>query len=481
MTEIVEDFTIAPSSDGPQSVGIAAARSLTTTTKTAPKHLGVTPRWLVALLPWVEVPGGTYRVNRRRRLELEPPRIAIAINGGVASLDPAALRNVPIFNDLDDDALGAIASRFTVKDFDAGQVIVEQGQPADTFYVVASGKIEEHSQGAHGERLRHAVLGGGEFFGQASVRAGGAAPANVQAITATVLVTLGRDDLEALFASTPDELSRIRSALDGNGVATNEFGEHEIRVLAGHEGEVHLPRTFVDYEEEPREYPLSVVQTVLQVHTRVTDLYNNPMDQLQEQMRLTIAHMKERQEWELINNQDFGLLAQAPPSMRLKSRSGSPTPDDMDDLLSRVWKQPAFFVAHPRAIAAFGRECTRRGVPPPSVQIGGSPFITWRGVPLIPCDKLTVDGRSRSDRASGRTNILLMRVGEQEQGVIGLHQPGIEGEMGDMPSMAVRFMGISPQAVASYLMTLYFSTAVLTDDALGVLEDVEVGIYHDYE
>jgi hypothetical protein len=42
-------------------------------------------------------------------------------------------------------------------------------------------------------------------------------------------------------------------------------------------------------------------------------------------------------------------------------------------------------------------------------------------------------------------------------------------------------MGINQRAVASYLVSLYFSTAVLVDDALGVLEDVEVGQYHDYK
>jgi hypothetical protein len=42
-------------------------------------------------------------------------------------------------------------------------------------------------------------------------------------------------------------------------------------------------------------------------------------------------------------------------------------------------------------------------------------------------------------------------------------------------------MGINQTAVASYLLTLYSSVAVMTDDALGVLEDVEVGRYHDYE
>ena len=48
---------------------------------------------------------------------------------------------------------------------------------------------------------------------------------------------------------------------------------------AGHDGEPTLPGTFVDYELAPREYELSVAQTVLRVHSRVADLYNQPMDQ----------------------------------------------------------------------------------------------------------------------------------------------------------------------------------------------------------
>jgi hypothetical protein len=57
-----------------------------------------------------------------------------------------------------------------------------------------------------------------------------------------------------------------------------------------------------------------------------------------------------------------------------------------------VWKEPGFFLAHPRAIAAFGRECTRRGVPPPTVNLYGSQFLTWRGIPLVPSDKLAIKG-----------------------------------------------------------------------------------------
>jgi hypothetical protein len=232
-----------------------------------------------------------------------------------------------------------------------------------------------------------------------------------------------------------------------------------------------LPLTFVDYEANPREYSLNAVSTVLDVQTRVSDLYSHPYDQIQEQVRLLVEKVKERQEAELVNNPEYGLLTNAHPSMRVTTRGGAPTPDDFDELITRVWKEPAFFLAHPRAIAAFGRECTRRGVPPPTVTLFGSPFITWRGLPLIPSDKLYVDD-------AGKTNILLLRTGEKKQGVVGLFQPGIPGEVA--PSLSVRFMGINRKAVASYLISLYCSAAVLTHDALGVLEGVEVGKYHQY-
>ena len=232
-----------------------------------------------------------------------------------------------------------------------------------------------------------------------------------------------------------------------------------------------LPQTFVDYEDKPREYLLSAVNTVLDVHTRVSDLYSSPYNQIAEQLRLTIETIKERQESELINNPEYGLLSHATPAQRLKTRTGAPTPDDLDELLTKVWKEPGFFLAHPRAIAAFGREATRRGVPPPTVSLFGSQFITWRGVPLIPSDKIGIEGE--------KSKILLIRTGESRQGVVGLFQPNLPGEQSK--GLSVRFMGINHKAIASYLVSLYCSLAVLVDDALAVLDDVEVNKYHEYK
>ncbi|HEY8026157.1 MAG TPA: family 2A encapsulin nanocompartment shell protein [Burkholderiaceae bacterium] len=246
---------------------------------------------------------------------------------------------------------------------------------------------------------------------------------------------------------------------------------NSVTVDCSNRDERELPQTFVDYVENPREYMLSAVNTVLDVHTRVSDLYSKPYNQIAEQLRLTIETVKERQESELINNKEYGLLSSIVPSQRIKTRTGAPTPDDLDELITKVWKEPGFFLLHPLAVAAFGRECTRRGVPPPTVSLFGSQFITWRGIPLIPSDKVQIE--------EGKSKIILLRTGESRQGVVGLYQPNLPGEQ--TPGLSVRFMGINHRAIASYLVSLYCSLAVLTDDAIAVLDDVEVGKYHEYK
>lgn len=244
-----------------------------------------------------------------------------------------------------------------------------------------------------------------------------------------------------------------------------------VDLLTVESGEPVLPKVFIDYVKDPREYHLNTIQTILRTHTRVTDLYSNEIDQLRQQIRLALEAVKEREEWELLNHPHFGLLQEVVPSQRIKTRTGPPTPDDLDALLALVWKKPAFFLAHPEAIAAFGREATRRGVPPPTVSLFGSPFITWRGIPLIPSNKLPIS-------KSGTTSILLLRVGEAEQGVVALQKVGVTGEV--EPGLSVRYMGTDEHSVASHLVTRYFSTAVLTDDAIARLDDVNIKHYHKY-
>ena len=238
-------------------------------------------------------------------------------------------------------------------------------------------------------------------------------------------------------AITPRWLVRLLDwkPLEAGTFRVNKVDETKaIESTCGHEDESTLASTFVEYQEKPREYRLSSINAVLNVHTRVSDLLSNPYDQTREQLRLLIESVKEKQESELLTNADYGLLNNVAAPQKIKTRKGAPTPDDLDELLTKVWKEPSFFLAHPRAIAAFGRECTRRGVPPPTVTLFGTPFLTWRGVPLIPSDKIAIRSKDQ------KSKILLLRVGERKQGVVGLFQPGLPGEQS--PGLSVRFMGI---------------------------------------
>ncbi|MDR3516674.1 MAG: family 2A encapsulin nanocompartment shell protein [Azospirillaceae bacterium] len=248
--------------------------------------------------------------------------------------------------------------------------------------------------------------------------------------------------------------------------------KNEERVAVGCSGrdERPLPQTFVDYDPNPREYLLCAVNTVVEVHTRISDLYSSPHNQIGEQLRLSIEVIKEQQESELINSAEYGILANTVPGQRIESNTGLPTPDALDSLIAKCWKEPGFFLAHPDTIAAFGRECTRRGVPPATITMFGSPFITWRGIPIVPSNKVSVK--------DGRSSVILMRVGQSRQGVVGLFQPNLPGEQS--MGLSVRFMGINDRAIASYLVSLYCSLAILTEDAVAVLDNVDITKFHSY-
>ena len=69
-----------------------------------------------------------------------------------------------------------------------------------------------------------------------------------------------------------------------------------------------LPETFVDYEEKPREYFLNAVTTVLDVHTRISDLYSSPSTRSRSSCACRSRRSRRTRKSELINNPDYGLL-----------------------------------------------------------------------------------------------------------------------------------------------------------------------------
>ncbi|MFG2903819.1 family 2B encapsulin nanocompartment shell protein [Kitasatospora sp. NPDC048286] len=451
-----------------QSLSTAGARNLATTTKSAPQMQGISPRWLLRKLPWVQVSGGTYRVNRRLRYSVGRGRVSFVKTGAEVRVVPPTLVEVPALRGFQDEAvLEELAARFVQRDFNAGDVLVRAGAPIAEVFLIAHGKLDRLGTGKYGEETVVGTLADGDHLGDEAVRQdGGDWPYTVRAATSGTVLTLSWPAFQELHDRSEALQLQIIEYLNGFQQAQNKHGEAAIDLSSGHQGEYELPGAFVDYELKPREYELSVAQTILKVHTRVADLYNQPMNQTEHQLRLTIEALRERQEHELVNNPEFGLLSNAAYDQRFQTHSGPPTPDDMDELLSRR-RGTRMFLAHPKAIAAFGRQLNKRGLYPGTVEVEGRQIMSWRGVPVFPCNKIPIVG--------GASSIIAMRIGEDNQGVIGLHQTGIPDEY--QPSLSVRFMGIDDKAIISYLVSAYYSAAILVPDAVGVLENVDIAQY----
>ncbi|MGP4001067.1 family 2B encapsulin nanocompartment shell protein [Streptomyces sp. 8N706] len=468
MTTSVDSTSSAEDGQPQLSLGTAAARNLATTTKSVPHMQGITSRWLLRLLPWVQVPGGTYRVNRRLSHTVGDGRIDFLSTGAEIRVILPELCELPLLRGFTGSSeLQALADRFVQHEYAPGEVIAEAGRPADHLYLIAHGKATKLAPGKYDEQAVVEVLADGAHFGDQALAAAEADWSyTLKAVTACTVLALRRRDFDEVAESSEALRGHLRRGAHIPRRRQNAAGEADIRLTSGHTGEPPLDGTFVDYEAAPREYELSVAQTVLRVHSRVADLYNEPMNQVEQQLRLTIEALRERQEHELINNREFGLLHNADLKQRIHTRGGPPTPDDLDELLATVWKDPGLILAHPKAIAAFGKECSRRGIHPDSVDVRGHAVPAWRGVPIFPCNKIPVTGARTS-------SIMVLRTGEAHQGVIGLHRTGIPDEY--EPSLSVRFMGISEKAIISYLVSAYYSAAVLVPDALGILENVETG------
>ncbi|MFF0491046.1 family 2B encapsulin nanocompartment shell protein [Nocardia sp. NPDC004068] len=449
-----------------KSLSTGAAQVLAHSTKSEPQMQGISSRWLTRALPWVQVHGGVYRVNRRLTHTLGNGEIEFDVDGPRATVIPEELREMAALREFEDEeVLAALARRFEQSDLDPDTVVAEFGNPMDQIILVVHGKLSKMGTGKFGEVTRLGILSDGDYFGDSMLLDNDAIwPATVKTLTPTTVLTLARADFERIADEAPalrEQLSRVSARSQR---PQNKHGEANIEIASGHSGEPLLEGTFVDYDASPREYELSLAQTVLRVHTRVADLFNEPHNQIEQQLRLTIEALYERRENDLVNNPDFGLLHNCDLKQRIYSESGGPTPDDMDELLS-MRRSTKLFLAHPKAIAAFGRECNKRGLYPDPVEVDGHRVPAWRGVPIFPCGKIPVS-------EAQTTSILALRTGEKEQGVIGLHQTGIPDEYA--PSLNVRFKGIDDQSIISYLISCYYSAAVLVPDALGILDNVLV-------
>jgi len=419
------------------------------------------------VLPWVQAQGGVYRVNRRLSYAVGDGRVTFTTTGARVQVIPQELCELPMLRGFDDlAALQALADRFVQRELRPGEVITEQGRPADSICLIAHGKVNRIGKGKYGDETALDVLADGDSYSwQALLESHDIWPYTARAATPCTVLLLEQSAFEAIVAQSPSLRAHLEQFKRRAMKRQDGTGQAAIELAAGHSGEPVLPATYVDYETAPREYELSVAQTVLQIHTRVADLFNEPMNQTEQQLRLTVEALRERQEDELVNNREFGLLHNADLRQRVHTRSGPPTPDDMDELLARC-----------------GR--TRRCSSPTRARSPRSPRVQ-------PARPLPDQHRPRRSHGAGVARHPAVAV-QQDPGRRVAHQldpadadrreepgrdrpaPGRHPRR-DRAQPVGPVHGINDKAILSYLVTCYFSTAVLVPDALGILENVEIG------
>jgi CRP-like cAMP-binding protein len=108
------------------------------------------------------------------------------------------LREVGLFRDVDDEGLAAVAAKATEIAFEAGRMIVRQGEVGTGFFVISSGQARVIRDGK-----TIAELGPGQFFGELSLLDQEPRIANVVAESNVACLALASWDFEALLASQP--------------------------------------------------------------------------------------------------------------------------------------------------------------------------------------------------------------------------------------------------------------------------------------
>jgi CRP-like cAMP-binding protein len=134
----------------------------------------------------------------------------------------SALRSLPLFAALDDDAATALAQAMTSRTVVRSHVVFREGDPGDRLFVVVDGKVKISRAAPDGRENLLAVLGPGEMFGELSLFDPGTRTATATAITDSTLASLDHDDMRPVLLERPLVALHLLRALAQRLRRTNE-------------------------------------------------------------------------------------------------------------------------------------------------------------------------------------------------------------------------------------------------------------------
>jgi len=132
--------------------------------------------------------------------------------GTTAPLFSRPVPKSPLFEVLGDVEREAFVKEMEVETHDEGSVIITEGDPGTSMYVIASGEVKVYTRSTRstGGTIYLARLGEGDFFGEVSVLTGKPRTATITASQRTELLRLDRDKLDGVLSKHPG----IRQVLD---------------------------------------------------------------------------------------------------------------------------------------------------------------------------------------------------------------------------------------------------------------------------
>ena len=262
-----------------------------------------------------------------------------------------------------------------------------------------------------------------------------------------------------------------------------KFDPSFVNTAESHREGTGIPSSNIHYTEKPERILLQAIQSVVRFHTRVAHLFSNYQSQLYWQLRLASQTILETRENLFFNHPKYGLMHSIKhPSMFIFEKDKS-LMDILDKMISKVWRfgSADCFVMHPEALWEFHRQCNKAGIKLKTKNLFGKEFTCWRDIPIIVTNKIYLNYETanksvatyesvrydmdREERGTTLTSVLLLRIGEEKQGVLHLIPQGVNSHP-LFPGLNIEFMGLDGMAIASYLLTTYSASAITSFDAL---------------
>ncbi len=151
-----------------------------------------------------------------------------------------ALRSVPLFRALDEEAARELCDLLTVHEVSAGTELFHRGEVGDSMYLIERGKVRISVKDADGHDTTLAEMGNGDFFGEMSLLDGHARSADATADTHSRFAILPRDEFRSFLRKNPDVALGILTALTHRLRRTDDLLRHRVSRNANEEEAARL-------------------------------------------------------------------------------------------------------------------------------------------------------------------------------------------------------------------------------------------------